>query len=285
MTVLCNPNPNPGITPATTRRCPAFSGANSKQLLPTRRLQQQLRPSCRQAVLPLPGTAWRLGQQHNRLAATPSSSSMGHLVPVAPSSWRQGAGLAASPRSSTAAAATRGGDVSFTAATKLQQQQYVRHVQHDIPSSRSTPTAPQPQWQSFQTEARNRNKNTEPVQSYQQLFDQDMTPTYNVSTSAPRLSRQGSQSSSSKGFGSKNKARRSGGSSSAGGSGAAPSQPAVPGAAHVQLCITKAVEYGQNMRVTGSGPDLGAWNAEKGPKLRWSEGHKWTADVTLPAGG
>lgn len=179
--------------------------------------------------------------------------------------------------------------MSFTAATKLQQQQYVRHVQHDIPGSRSTP-APQPQWQSFQAEARNRNKsgnNTEPVFSYQQLFDQDMTPTYNVSTSAPRLSRQGSQSSSSsKGFGSKAKARRSGGSSSAGGSGSAgPSQPAVPGTAHVQLCITKAVEYGQNMRVTGSGPDFGSWDANKGPKLRWSEGHKWTADVTLPAGG
>lgn len=232
--------------------------------------------------------------QHNRLSAT-SKPNAGQISSVVPSSWRpasQAAGTAASPHSSTppsttAAAASRGGNVSFTAATKLQQQQYVRHVQQDIPGSRQqSGVQPQPQWQGqYQVEARHRKgqvNSAEPVSSFQQLFSHDMTPTAS-SAAAPRLTRQQSQASS-KGFG-KPKARRSGGGSSAG--GAAPSQPvldATPGVARVRLCIVRAVEYGQNMRVTGSGPDFGSWNTDNGPKLKWNDGHKWTADITLAPG-
>jgi hypothetical protein len=159
----------------------------------------------------------------------------------------------------------------------------VRHVQQDIPGARQQAAQPQPQH--WQVEARNRSKggqstSTEPVFSYEQLFSQDMTPTASSATGT-RLTRQAS-SSSSKGFG-KAKPRRAGSS----GSGAGPSQlgkEEVPGAAHVRLCITRAVEFGQNMRVTGSGPEMGAWNADKGPKLKWNDGHKWTADVTLAPG-
>lgn len=270
------------------RRCPAFSGVNTKtkDVQLTRKLHQQLtvQPGCRQRMLSghqharvAPTT------RHNRLSATPHSND-GHFASAAPSSWRPARQTFPNPASS-AAGLSRGGDASFTAATKLQQQQYVRHVQQDIPGVRQQAAQPQPQH--WQVEARNRSKSgqstsTEPVHSYEQLFAQDMTPTAS-SASGARLTRQTS-SSSSKGFG-KAKPRRSGSSSSANGAG--PSQlgkEAVTGAAHVRLCITRAVEFGQNMRVTGSGPEMGAWNADKGPKLKWNDGHKWTADVTLAPG-
>jgi hypothetical protein len=87
---------------------------------------------------------------------------------------------------------------------------------------------------------------------------------------------------SSKGFGSKGSKPRKAGSNGTRGSGS--DKDAVPGKAHVQLCITRQVEYGQNMRVTGS-DGLGSWNADNGPKLKWHEGHKWSADLLLPPGG
>jgi hypothetical protein len=129
-------------------------------------------------------------------------------------------------------------------------------------------------------EARNRGKNgnnsAEPVFSYTQLFEQDMTPTANGVPS--KQQRVAPAQSNSKGFG-KSSSRKA--------SGTAPpaKTAAVPGKAHVKLCITRHVEFGQNMRVTGSGEQMGAWNADNGPKLTWGDGDKWSADVLLPAGG
>lgn len=201
-------------------------------------------------------------------------------APSAPSSWRP-ARQATLPHTSTQAF-RRGAD-AFSAATRLQQQQYVRHVQQDLPGTRQQPSQSQQQWpqqwRSVQVEARNRGKNgnnsTEPVFSYTQLFEQDMTPTATAAVSKQRVA---AAQQSSKGFG-KSSSRKA--------SGTAPpaKAAAVPGKAHVKLCITRHVEFGQNMRVTGSGEQMGAWNADNGPKLTWNDGDKWTADVLLPAGG
>lgn len=286
-------------TAGLSRRCPAFGGQKLKMhgLQVTRRVQLRMRPAREPLLLPGSGRpSWHLGLQPDRLSATPNMHDS-HHIPAVPASWpppRQAAPstnqYASSPIS---AAAAWGTDASFVAATKLQQQQYVRHVQQqpqDLPGSRPQPQRP------GQAEARHRGKkssqptNQEPVFSYQQLFSQDMTPTANAANGVKLPGQQPPLQQSTKGFG-KSKPRRAGStaaSASSTASGSAPAQPkaaaATPGAAQVRLCMTRHVEYGQSVRATGSSEQLGAWDSDKGPKLKWHEGHKWSADVTLPSG-
>ena len=42
--------------------------------------------------------------------------------------------------------------------------------------------------------------------------------------------------------------------------------------------------YGQRVLLVGSSQELGAWKLDAGLPLRWSEEHKWSATVALPAG-
>lgn len=138
----------------------------------------------------------------------------------------------------------------------------------------------------LQVEARHRGNKAspnEPVFSYQQLFSQDMTSSSAKQQQQQQRQQSQAQQQPSRGFG-RSKSRKAGGAS--GGAGAEPADGAAgpAGTAVVHFCITRQVEYGQNMRMTGAGEQMGAWDSSKGPKLKWSEGHKWTADVPMPPG-
>ncbi|KAL0017961.1 hypothetical protein WJX77_011475 [Trebouxia sp. C0004] len=54
--------------------------------------------------------------------------------------------------------------------------------------------------------------------------------------------------------------------------------------ATVQFWLTFHAEFGQRLRVVGSHKNLGLWIMVDGPELRWTEGDRWHATITLPAG-
>ena len=41
---------------------------------------------------------------------------------------------------------------------------------------------------------------------------------------------------------------------------------------------------GAELAVVGSLPQLGAWQAQGAQRLAWAPGHRWSADIALPAG-
>ncbi|KAL0032750.1 hypothetical protein WJX79_007652 [Trebouxia sp. C0005] len=43
-------------------------------------------------------------------------------------------------------------------------------------------------------------------------------------------------------------------------------------------------EFGQRLKVVGSHTNLGSWIMVDGPELRWTEGDRWHAKITLPSG-
>ena len=45
-----------------------------------------------------------------------------------------------------------------------------------------------------------------------------------------------------------------------------------------------ALQFGEHLRLVGSSPELGAWSTEAAPKLAWSTGNHWSAQVALPPG-
>lgn len=49
----------------------------------------------------------------------------------------------------------------------------------------------------------------------------------------------------------------------------------------VTFKITKHLQYGLHMAVTGSDEQLGAWDGKRGLKLVWNEGHVWSATIKL----
>lgn len=318
--LLLQPNSaHPTKTTGIHRRSPSVGGQpaiNTRSATNSLKHQPLLPRGSRQPVL-RPGVAPPQRQQrtaNNNNSTTNSNAGRPAVVaspspaPVANTTLPQRSSVATSAMwgSSTAGASVGSSSSSFTsssgsssagfAATKLQQQQYVRHVQQDLPggsqkqSQQEQQAAWPSQWQPAQVEARNRgNKGQqptgqEPVFSYQQLFSQEMTPT---AAGASKARSNGTlSSSSSKGFaknGGKGSSRSKSGSSN-GKPGGSRGVEATPGVAHVRLCITHATEFGQSLRVTGSGEQLGAWDCFQGPKLSWHEGHKWSADVTLPPG-
>lgn len=54
--------------------------------------------------------------------------------------------------------------------------------------------------------------------------------------------------------------------------------------ATVQFWLTFHAEFGQRLRVVGSHKNLGSWIMVDGPELRWTEGDRWHANITLPSG-
>ncbi|KAL0046174.1 hypothetical protein WJX82_004787 [Trebouxia sp. C0006] len=54
--------------------------------------------------------------------------------------------------------------------------------------------------------------------------------------------------------------------------------------ATVQFWLTFHAEFGQRLRVVGSHKNLGSWIMVDGPELRWTEGDRWHAKITLPSG-
>ncbi|KAI8466100.1 MAG: pyruvate phosphate dikinase [Monoraphidium minutum] len=53
----------------------------------------------------------------------------------------------------------------------------------------------------------------------------------------------------------------------------------------VRFSLRKEVNYGQQLRVVGSAPGLGSWDATRGLQLKWSDGHVWSGEAELEAGG
>lgn len=48
--------------------------------------------------------------------------------------------------------------------------------------------------------------------------------------------------------------------------------------------LTQELPFGQSLKLVGSHPALGSWKEEAGMLMTWTQGHKWQASVTLPAG-
>ena len=42
-------------------------------------------------------------------------------------------------------------------------------------------------------------------------------------------------------------------------------------------------DFGQQLKVVGSFPELGSWDARAAPSMSWREGHSWQLDVMLPS--
>ena len=53
--------------------------------------------------------------------------------------------------------------------------------------------------------------------------------------------------------------------------------------ATVTFSLKQKVEWGDKMCVVGNHKELGRWELEKAPELRWNEGDIWTGQVELPA--
>ncbi|EFN51954.1 hypothetical protein CHLNCDRAFT_139625 [Chlorella variabilis] len=56
------------------------------------------------------------------------------------------------------------------------------------------------------------------------------------------------------------------------------------GSVAVSFILKKETYYGQRVLLVGSSQELGAWKLDAGLPLRWSEEHKWSTTVALPAG-
>ncbi|KAF6251659.1 carbohydrate-binding-like protein [Scenedesmus sp. NREL 46B-D3] len=54
--------------------------------------------------------------------------------------------------------------------------------------------------------------------------------------------------------------------------------------ASLRFSVVRAVEFGQKLRLVGSPDCLGAWDAARGPDMKWHEGHKWAAHADVAAG-
>ena len=56
-------------------------------------------------------------------------------------------------------------------------------------------------------------------------------------------------------------------------------------AAKVKFQVQYRTEMGESLRVVGSSPELGAWDINKAPRLKWqSDEGLWACDVSLPCG-
>ncbi|KAF6248314.1 hypothetical protein COO60DRAFT_1100049 [Scenedesmus sp. NREL 46B-D3] len=54
--------------------------------------------------------------------------------------------------------------------------------------------------------------------------------------------------------------------------------------ASLRFSVVRAVEFGQKLRLVGSPDCLGAWDAARGPDMKWHEGHKWARTLTWQQG-
>ena len=57
--------------------------------------------------------------------------------------------------------------------------------------------------------------------------------------------------------------------------------------AKVKFQVRYKTELGEQVRVVGSSPELGAWDIAKAPQLKWQAGERdgiWACDVSLPCG-
>eukprot|EP00192_Tetraselmis_astigmatica_P010111 CAMPEP_0117672864 /NCGR_PEP_ID=MMETSP0804-20121206/14149_1 /TAXON_ID=1074897 /ORGANISM="Tetraselmis astigmatica, Strain CCMP880" /LENGTH=811 /DNA_ID=CAMNT_0005481529 /DNA_START=139 /DNA_END=2574 /DNA_ORIENTATION=- len=57
-----------------------------------------------------------------------------------------------------------------------------------------------------------------------------------------------------------------------------------PSTARVAFCVYKELPFGQRLKVVGSAAGLGNWDISCAPKMKWTDGHLWVAEVPLTAG-
>ena len=43
----------------------------------------------------------------------------------------------------------------------------------------------------------------------------------------------------------------------------------------IEFSMVMQTQFGEELCITGSAPELGSWNPNVGIKLQWSQGHKW----------
>ena len=63
--------------------------------------------------------------------------------------------------------------------------------------------------------------------------------------------------------------------------------PTGPAAEHVPVSFEVpacSLAFGEHLRVVGSCPELGGWDAQQAPALEWGEGDTWAAALALPPG-
>lgn len=69
------------------------------------------------------------------------------------------------------------------------------------------------------------------------------------------------------------------------------SRPRHPGRACLKVCaestrvafqVSKQVQYGESIKLVGSGSALGDWSLDNAPEMSWTDGDIWTVDVDLP---
>ena len=55
-------------------------------------------------------------------------------------------------------------------------------------------------------------------------------------------------------------------------------------AVRVTFALQQELPFGQSLKLVGSHPALGGWKEDMGLVMQWTEGHRWSAAVSLPAG-
>ncbi|KAL4447831.1 hypothetical protein ABPG75_005050 [Micractinium tetrahymenae] len=67
---------------------------------------------------------------------------------------------------------------------------------------------------------------------------------------------------------------------------AAPKSTALPGPpVQVAVCVPDCVlQFGEHLKLVGSCPELGMWEAATAASLEWQEGDNWVASLSLPPG-
>ncbi len=68
--------------------------------------------------------------------------------------------------------------------------------------------------------------------------------------------------------------------------GTGPKSTALPGpSVQVAVCVPGCVlQFGEHLKLVGSIPELGMWEAAESAQLQWQEGDNWVATLSLPPG-
>ena len=60
-------------------------------------------------------------------------------------------------------------------------------------------------------------------------------------------------------------------------------KPSQQGVRYLFIVPEYVTDFGQQLKVVGSFPELGGWDARTAPSMSWCEGHRWQLDVMLPS--
>ena len=60
-------------------------------------------------------------------------------------------------------------------------------------------------------------------------------------------------------------------------------QPAAGTVRYLFVVPEYVTDFGEQLKVVGSFPELGAWDTMASPTMTWCQGHRWQLDVTLPS--